>query len=191
VGIDGLRETLETAKAEGLTWGYPFEVLMGAMQPLRVEMWPLWGLHLHFRCRALQLRKYEHSGRAVIQWMVSEADVGCLISPRQDEELEVKCRTCWPFRDQSDCRGNVVCSVCSGVFMRGCGNRVLMEIRTGDGGRQSFNGTRYSPQICTAPGFHALALNAASSNGDYGCGKARRGPFKGGALLSGVYTCAS
>ena len=34
MGIDGLRETSETAKAEGLTWGYLFEVLMGAMQPL-------------------------------------------------------------------------------------------------------------------------------------------------------------
>jgi len=123
--------------------------------------------------------------------MASEAGVGCLISPWQDEVLEVKYRTCWPFRDQLDCRGDAVCSVCSGVCLRGCGNRVLMEIRTGDGRRQSCNETRYSPQICTAPGFHALALNAASSNGDYGCGKARREPFKGGALLSGVYTCAS
>ena len=68
---------------------------------------------------------------------------------------------------------------------------MLMEIRTGDGGRQSCSKTRYSPQICTAPGFHALALNAASSNGDYGYGKARHAPFKGGALLSGIYTCAS
>lgn len=171
------------AKAKGLTWEYLFEVLMGAMQPLRVEMWPLWGLHLRFRCRALQLRKYEHSGRAVIQWMASEADVGCLISPWQDEELEVKCRTCWPFRDQLDCRGDAVCSVCPGVFFRGCGNRVLMEIRTGDGRRQSCKVTgrdihpRYA-QHQDSMWRPPMAIIVAA--------KARRGPFKGGALLSGV-----
>ena len=169
------------AKAKGLTWEYLFEVLMGGMQPLRVEMWPLWGLHLHFRCHALQLRKYEHSGRAVIQWMVLEADVGCLISPWQDEELEVKCRTCWPFRDQLDCRGDAVCSVCPGVFLRGCGNRVLMEIRTGDGGRQfcKETGRDIHPR-------YAQHQDSMSSNDNYGCGKARRGPFKGRTLLSGV-----
>jgi len=79
VGIDGLPETLETARAEGLTRGYLFEVSMGAMQPLQVEKWPWWDFHFHYL--ALRLRKYEHSGRAVIQWMASEADVDCLISP--------------------------------------------------------------------------------------------------------------